>query len=133
LIDSEAGESKAYLYYLQRLKMEENSSGFIEVAEKYVSDINPYNHAVIQELVSLKLVKNQRDFDHSMEMIEKGLMMDSRNVNLLLLKAKLHYRMKDLDKAQLVISDAIRFALNRNQDISELSRFQARIALDQAN
>ena len=133
LVDEKAGMSKAYLYFLQRLKMEENHLRFIEVAEKYIRDINPYNHSVIEELVKIKLNNNIKDYAHQLALIEQAMVMDSENPNLMLLKSKVLLYMDEPEKAKVIANDALELAMEKNLNTSRISSFLSVISQRQSN
>lgn len=133
LVDENSGGNKAYLYFLQRLKMEENHLSFIEVAEDYIRDINPYNHSVIEELVKIKLKNNLKDHAHQLALLEQAFVMDSDNPNIMLLKARVLLQMDESEKATVVANKALDLAIEKNLNTSQISSFLSVISQRQSN
>lgn len=128
LLDKEKGKDKAYLYYLNGLNIEGNELKFNEVAEKYIEDVNPYNYAVLKNLVDSKLALKQKGLPKYLKFIDRALEKDKQNPELLLLKSKILYTLNDAKKARIIAEDALDGALDRSENTAEIEEFQSKIS-----
>ncbi len=128
-IDPTNADSKAYLYYLNRLWSENKNVEYINVAKQYLTEINPFDHKIMYQY-SYTLLKHKRsavDMGECMKWAQEALIYDDTKPSYHLHLANLYMITKDKYESLQHCEKALALAQAKNIDTSEIQKLRSKL------
>ena len=128
LIEVEDPEEKAHLYYMQRLKLEENWNELAIHCDDYLKYINPKNVEVLKESAHLKMEKNLKGLPQSLQFIDYLISKNIKDISLPLLKCEVLNHLGKKSEAKRLAKKTLKNAISNGDDTLEIEAFLAEIS-----
>lgn len=128
-LEEKTSIEKGYLFYLDRLIIENQTLEFLTIAKDYIQNVNPYNHGIIYKYVSIGI--NRSDYNkHLQEYIEimnNAVVLEGENHKYAYLLAHLYFLDGKVTSALENINNAISLAQSQNFNPKDYLKLKEKI------
>lgn len=122
-------EERAYKVYLGKILLDKQHLEYINIASEYLSKVNPHDHQVAYNLVSLRLSRS--DFKNSIEedlkLMQHAISLRDDHSDYYYNLAKLYYHKSDKNLAEQSISTSLNLATIQNKNIEKIKNLEQKI------
>ena len=129
MLDSQSAEQRAYNYYLNRLIEHENDEEYIEVAKKYIEEINPYDHQIIYQMVKRLLSRSNaiEVANKCIDLMNQAIIYENSDHEYYFVLAQLYLKQDSIGKAYDAIKEALSLISKSHRKFQEYSDLKSRI------